>query len=200
MGPEFFQTRMGQVFYEATVPRIATALERIADAMEKSNAKPEVTGPASIKRRKTKPASSAGEARKLLALPADVYAVLRDRFTPEQEAFFVIAMDVRNQMIGEPTMVALGTVHAVSVHPRDVFRDAISKSAAAIVVAHNHPTGDPTPSPEDVALTRRLRGAGEILGIPVIDHIVVGGNEPYRRYRSIAEWMGSDWDATKDGV
>lgn len=191
-GPEFFQTLMGRTFYEATAPRIATALERIADALDKGKACPHLDAcPADAKaQRKKKTTSSAGEARrKLLADPEDIFDAVKDMFPAEQEAFVVVAIDIRNGMIGDPTVVALGHVHGVDVHPREVFREAIRKAAAAIIVAHNHPSGDPTPSPEDLALTRRLRQAGDLVGIPVIDHVVVGGG----RYRSIAESMGAEW-------
>jgi DNA repair protein RadC len=74
-------------------------------------------------------------------------------------------------------------VHAVEVHPREVIRPLVRMAAAAGVVVHNHPTGDPTPSPEDLQLTRRLREVGAVLGIPIVDHVVVGD----RGFRSIAE-------------
>lgn len=76
-------------------------------------------------------------------------------------------------MIGAPRVVAIGSVHGVEVHPREVFRVAIERSAAGIVVAHNHPSGDPSPSADDTVLTARLRSIGELLGIPVVDHVIV---------------------------
>ena len=69
--------------------------------------------------------------------------------------------------------VSRGTLDATLVHPREVFKAAILANAAAIVVAHNHPSGDPTPSIDDLALTARLKQAGEVLGIPVLDHIIL---------------------------
>lgn len=89
------------------------------------------------------------------------------------EEFLALFLDAANKVIGFER-IARGTLTGVEVHPREVFRGAILASAAAIVVGHNHPSGDPTPSVEDIALTRRLRQAGELLGIPVLDHIVVG--------------------------
>ena len=75
--------------------------------------------------------------------------------------------------------VSVGTLTASLVHPREVFRAAIRERAASIALVHNHPSGDPTPSPEDVALTARLRSAGDLLGIRVLDHIVIGSGGRY---------------------
>jgi DNA repair protein RadC len=77
----------------------------------------------------------------------------------------------------------VGSVNASIVHPREVFKGAIALSAASLLVAHNHPSGDPAPSEEDLALTRRLREAGELLGIPLLDHVIVGEGA----YRSLKE-------------
>lgn len=104
----------------------------------------------------------------------------------EQETFVVLCLTVRNALIGDPHVVALGTVTGVEVHPRDVFRAAIAANAACVVVLHNHPSGDPTPSADDVALTRRLKACGDLLGIPVIDHVVVTAD----RHVSIVEMLG----------
>ena len=81
-----------------------------------------------------------------------------------------------------------GTAIGVEVHPREVFRPLIRMAAAGGVLAHNHPSGDPTPSSEDLELTRRMREVGQLLGIPIIDHVVVAQNG----YRSIAEWAGPE--------
>lgn len=119
--------------------------------------------------------------------PGDAWAHLRGLVAgAQQEIFYVLCLNVRNQLIGEPVEVARGTVCGVEVHPREVFRAAIRASAAGIVLAHNHPSGDPTPSVEDVELTRRLREAGTLLGIPVVDHVVVTATS----FRSISEWLG----------
>lgn len=114
---------------------------------------------------------------------ADVFARLQPRLSGlEQEVFIALALDVRNQ-IREEIEVSRGTLTGVDVHPRDVFRPLVRQGAAAVVVAHNHPSGDPTPSPEDLALTRRLREVGDLVGIPLLDHVVVAGD----RYCSLAE-------------
>jgi DNA repair protein RadC len=104
-----------------------------------------------------------------------------------QEVFIVIALDARNAIMTE-VEIARGSLTSVDVHPREVFRPLIRLAAAGAVVCHNHPSGDPTPSPDDVALTRRLRRAGNLVGIPVLDHVVVGAEG----YASIGELMGAE--------
>jgi len=91
----------------------------------------------------------------------------------QQEVFVVLLVDVKNRLVFTH-LVTKGTLDASLVHPRDVFRRAIQESSAAIILAHNHPSGDPEPSAEDVALTRRLADAGDLIGIPILDHVVVG--------------------------
>lgn len=119
--------------------------------------------------------------------PEDIARLLVPRLSGmAQECFHVIGLDARNQVIAD-LEVARGTLSAVEVHPREVFRPLIRASAAAAVLAHNHPSGDPTPSAEDLELTQRMRAVGEMVGIPVIDHIVIAGS----RYRSIIEWVGA---------
>ena len=90
-----------------------------------------------------------------------------------REHFVVIFLNARNQVIKKEE-VAVGTLNASLVHPREVFYGAIGSSAAGVILAHNHPSGDITPSGEDIELTRRMVDAGEIIGIEVLDHIVLG--------------------------
>ena len=94
----------------------------------------------------------------------------------ERESFMVLALDARNKTIGFQ-VVSIGALNTASAHPREVFRFAVATGAASLIVAHNHPSGDCTPSPEDKQITERLRDAGELLGIQVLDHVVVGGTE-----------------------
>ncbi len=97
----------------------------------------------------------------------------------DREHFVVILLDRKNQVIGFHT-VSIGSLTASIVHPREVFKVAILSNAAAVIFGHNHPSGDPTPSSEDKALTSRLVEAGAILGIDVLDHVIVGdGTEKY---------------------
>lgn len=89
------------------------------------------------------------------------------------ERFGVLSLDAKHRPIGWD-VISVGTLDATWVHPRDVFRVAIQQNARAIIVAHNHPSGDPSPSPDDVALTDRLRAAGVLMGIDVLDHVIIG--------------------------
>jgi DNA repair protein RadC len=129
-------------------------------------------------------------ARPVVRQPADVYRHLEPRLRGmTQEAFWVLALDARNGVMDE-IEVARGSLTGVEVHPREVFRPLVRLAAAAGVVAHNHPSGDPEPSPDDIALTRRLRASGEILGIPILDHVVVGSD----RFASVVEVAGVGLD------
>lgn len=133
-------------------------------------------------------AITTAQRRETLSRPEDVFRIVEPRIAGlEQEVFIVVGIDIRNGLL-DVVEVARGTVHSVEVHPREVFRPLVRMAAAGGVVVHNHPSGDPTPSPEDVALTRRLRAAGELIGIPIIDHVVVADGG----FRSIAEWLGTE--------
>ena len=105
--------------------------------------------------------------------PADVHrhfhARLRDTL---QERFLVLLLDGRHRVLRE-VMTSQGTLTASLVHPREVFRPALREAAAAVILVHNHPSGDPTPSREDREVTERLVHVGEILGVPVLDHVIV---------------------------
>jgi DNA repair protein RadC len=105
--------------------------------------------------------------------PADVYAHFRGRL-PQlgREAFWMLLLDGRNRVRDE-LCVSEGTLTATLVHPREVFGPALRGAAAAVILVHNHPSGDPTPSAEDVQLTDRMIQAGELVGIRVLDHVVV---------------------------
>ena len=111
-----------------------------------------------------------GDVAKLMA---DVVAGL------DREAFFVVLVDGKNRVSGI-NLVSLGSLTAALVHPREVFKPAIAGSAAALILVHNHPSGDPSPSAEDLALTRRLCQAGDLVGIKVLDHIVLGDGGSFR--------------------
>lgn len=106
--------------------------------------------------------------------PIELYERLRLRMSGlTQEVFVVVALGARGAIL-EEIEVARGCLTGVEVHPREVFRPLIRLAAAGAVVAHNHPSGDARPSREDIALTYRLREAGEVIGIPILDHIVIG--------------------------
>ena len=91
----------------------------------------------------------------------------------KQEQFICLSLNTRNHVVKE-TLVAKGSVHECRVNPVDVFRDAIIEGSIRVILVHNHPSGDNTPSNDDRALTQRLKKAGEILGISILDHIVIG--------------------------
>lgn len=104
----------------------------------------------------------------------DVYAHFRERLGSEKrEHFYAVLLDNKHRKIKD-VPVSLGSLTSSIVHPRDVFAPVVRESAAAIVLVHNHPSGDPTPSKEDIEITRRLREVGELMGVRVLDHIVVG--------------------------
>ncbi|MFC4356016.1 DNA repair protein RadC [Chryseomicrobium palamuruense] len=93
-----------------------------------------------------------------------------------QEHFVLLFLNVKNQIIHKQT-IFIGGLSASIVHPREVFREAIKKSCASIIAVHNHPSGNPTPSPEDIAVTKRLKDAGEIMGIELLDHLIIGDHQ-----------------------
>jgi DNA repair protein RadC len=98
------------------------------------------------------------------------------------EEFHVLALGAQSQVQAD-LLITRGLLNSALVHPREVFRAAIAEAAAGIIVVHNHPSGDPTPSAEDRVVTRQLVEAGRLLDVPVFDHVVVGGD----RYVSFAE-------------
>ena len=106
--------------------------------------------------------------------PEAAVAVLRPHLSDKQKEHFVaLLLDARHHLI-RVSPIAVGTLSATLVHPRELFKEAIAASAAAVIVAHNHPSGDPTPSDHDVQLTQRLVAAGTVLGIEVLDHVILG--------------------------
>jgi DNA repair protein RadC len=106
--------------------------------------------------------------------PTDAVYALRPLLEGlRQEAVAALYLGARHQVL-QARLIALGALNAAAVHPREVYRDAVSLGAAALVLGHNHPSGDPEPSEEDVRLTRRLRRCGETLGIELLDHVVLG--------------------------
>ena len=125
-------------------------------------------------------AVSGEQARTPIRSPADAMAYCRRHFArladdARQEEFHIVTLDTKNQVINTHR-ITVGTLNASLVHPREVFRPAIKDAAAAVILVHNHPSGDATPSSEDLAVTRRLESAGKLLGIDVLDHIVLGND------------------------
>ncbi len=111
----------------------------------------------------------------IVTTPDQAATVLRERARVLQyEVFWALMLDSKNRLIGEPKQISQGTLSSSLVHPRELFKKALEHSCAAIVLAHNHPSGDPTPSSEDIKVTKQLIGAGKVMGIKVVDHIVIG--------------------------
>jgi DNA repair protein RadC len=107
-----------------------------------------------------------------LSRPDDVVPLLYEWCHARREHFVGFYLNARNQLLAR-ILVSVGSLSASIVHPREVFEPAIVRGAAGVIVAHNHPSGDPEPSPEDISVTRRLADAGALLGIELLDHVVV---------------------------
>lgn len=106
--------------------------------------------------------------------PADVARLLMPELRDAtQEEFRILLLNTQNQVLRVST-ITVGLLDESLVHPRELFREALRHNAAAIIAAHNHPSGDPTPSQQDIAVTRRLRQAGDLMGIELLDHIILG--------------------------
>jgi DNA repair protein RadC len=96
----------------------------------------------------------------------------------QQEEFWVVSLDAKNRLLSQ-ARISKGTLMASVVHPREIFRIAIRNAAAAIIILHNHPSGDPEPSVEDRKVTTQVAEAGKLLGIPLLDHVIIGSNHYY---------------------
>lgn len=122
---------------------------------------------------------------KSIANPATAAEIINQVFDMENqpnEVFAILCLNTKNKIVGVHT-ISIGSLNASIVHPREVFKAALLNNAASIILAHNHPSGDPEPSREDIETTHRLVNAGNILGIKVLDHIIIGDG----RYISLKE-------------
>ncbi len=118
--------------------------------------------------------ASAPDERPQIRTPADAANILMSEMALlEQEQLRVMLLDTRNRVLAVPT-VYLGSLNMTMIRVSEIFREAIRQNAAAIIVAHNHPSGDPSPSPEDVAVTREIIEAGRLLDIELLDHLIIG--------------------------
>ncbi len=114
-----------------------------------------------------------GPKRKIRS-PSDVYSLLYPRMREhKREKLVALLLDTKNQVLREE-IVSIGSLNANIVHPREVFKTALMESCASVILSHNHPSGDPTPSREDVSVTEKLVEGGKLLGIDVLDHVVIG--------------------------
>ena len=106
--------------------------------------------------------------------PEDVYAIIGPEYeNAVVETAMMLALDTKNKVIAVFT-VSTGSLNASIIHPRDIFQRAILVNAASVILVHNHPSGDPTPSPEDIELTRKLVEAGKMMDVAILDHVVIG--------------------------
>jgi DNA repair protein RadC len=122
------------------------------------------------------------EERPQVSSPDDAFRLLQFHMTHlEQEEMWVVHLDTKNRLLGRPRSVYRGSLNSTAVRVADLFREAVRENAAGIVIAHNHPSGDPTPSTEDVRVTATIREAGQLLDVELLDHLVIGrtGSPPY---------------------
>jgi DNA repair protein RadC len=123
--------------------------------------------------------------RKVISTPEDVLSLCSAQLRGlDREHFWCLALNTKNQLL-KMVEVSIGSLNASIVHPRELFKEAVKVSAASIVLVHNHPSGDPTPSGADVQLTRRLVKAGDVLGIEVLDHVVIGDGGEHSSLRDL---------------
>jgi DNA repair protein RadC len=119
----------------------------------------------------------------IIRTPEDVAAIFMSRMRYlKQEHLKAAYLDIKNRLMDQRT-ISMGTLDSSIIHPRDIFRHAVDLSCAAIILVHNHPAGDPAPSQDDIQVTKRVIKAGEIMGIPILDHIIIGDG----RYISLKE-------------
>ncbi|MGB9905674.1 MAG: RadC family protein, partial [Desulfotomaculales bacterium] len=122
-------------------------------------------------------AADSGEERAVIKTPADAAGLVMEEMRHlDREHFRALLLNAKNQVIGQE-VISIGTLNSSAVHPRELFKSAIKRSAAALILVHNHPSGDPSPSREDVEVTRRLVEVGRLIGIEVLDHLVIGDNK-----------------------
>ena len=124
--------------------------------------------------------------RPAIASPRDAVLLFADLRTVRREEIVVLMLDARHRPIARET-VAVGTVNASRLAPRDVFGPALRRDAVAVIIGHNHPSGDPSPSRADRVVTAALRGAGDLLGVPVLDHIIVT-RRAHHSFRDVEGW------------
>lgn len=123
--------------------------------------------------------------RPVVSTPDDVVRLCGPQLAgAEREHFWALALNTKNRLL-RVVEVSVGSLNASIVHPRELFKEAVRLSAASIVVVHNHPSGDPTPSAADQQLTRRLVRAGDVLGIELLDHVVIGEAGTHASFRDL---------------
>ncbi len=122
-------------------------------------------------------AVSSEEARPAIGSPADAASLVMEELRhQDREHFLALFLDARNRVIAR-SIISIGSLQSNIVHPREVFKEAMARSAASLIVLHNHPSGDPSPSEDDRLITARLKEAGNLIGIPLLDHIIIGAGK-----------------------
>ena len=135
--------------------------------------------------RVVKETSGRYDVQKKIQTPGDVFNIAQNVIRANEyaeENLWLITLDTKNNITGIFT-VSTGSLNSSVVHPREVFKRAVLQNSASIIICHNHPSGDPTPSPEDNSTTKRIYDAGRILGIELLDHVIIGDN----KYTSLKE-------------
>ncbi len=123
------------------------------------------------------------EPKRKISSPKDVYSFMYPKYREQKrEKFITLYLDTKNQILKEE-VISIGSLNASVVHPREVFKGALELSSASIIIIHNHPSGDPSPSREDIIVTEKLVDGGKLLGIDVLDHIIIGDG----RYTSLKD-------------
>ena len=118
-----------------------------------------------------------------ISSPNDLFNILKEFIgDSDREILAVLTLDTKNN-VTSLTKASVGSLNSSIVHPREVFKTAILANSASIIIGHNHPSGDPSPSREDINITKRLNECGKILGIELLDHIVVGDNNNYISFK-----------------
>ena len=117
--------------------------------------------------------------QKRITCAKDVFNLFHERLKDEKQEYFYVLMLNNMNYIVEEKLISKGTLDKTLIHPREIFRYAIKNAVSKIILVHNHPDGDPTPSSNDIEITEELAKAGDILGIKVIDHVIIGRNEKW---------------------
>ncbi len=121
--------------------------------------------------------------------PAVAAAILsHDLMWQSQERFAVLLLDIKHRLVGT-RVITIGTATETLAHPRDIFREVIRQGAVRAIIAHNHPSGNVEPSPEDIALTRQLLAGGQLLGIPLLDHLILGNGDHRSLRQTTTLWQ-----------
>ena len=132
-----------------------------------------------------KESSKIYEVESKISSPTDVKNYIEQVFklsSQAEEVLVLLVLDIKNNIVGA-FEVSRGSLNASIVHPREVFKRALLLNGASIILAHNHPSGDPTPSMEDISTTERLVEGGKVLGIEVLDHLIIGNNDSYKSFK-----------------